>query len=86
MILLILFSLIFMVAGIVFIVPALKCRSEACPPFALSGVRAKNIKWTWKTRDWFTPRGFKMYLWGAGFLASGALLGVIYYGIKCFKG
>jgi hypothetical protein len=84
MILLIVLSLIFMIIGIIFVVPALKCCTGACPPFALSSVRAKNIKWTWKTRDWFTPRGFKLYLWGTGFFAIGALLGVIYWSMGCF--
>jgi hypothetical protein len=79
-------SLIFMVAGIILVVPALKCRTEAFPPFALSSVRMKNIKWSWKTREWFTPRGFKLYMWGTGFFAAGALMGVIYWSIKCFKG
>jgi hypothetical protein len=84
MILLLVFALLLFAVGIALIVPALKCRTKTCPPFAQSSVRMKYIRPFWKIKDWFTPRGYKLYLWGTICWCTGALLCVIYYSIKCF--
>ena len=79
MILLLVISLLFEIVGVILIVPALRRRTESCPPFALGSVRLKYIRPVWKSKDWFSPEGYKLYLLAIGFWATGALLGAIYW-------
>ncbi|SYZ72810.1 hypothetical protein TRIP_C20925 [Candidatus Zixiibacteriota bacterium] len=75
-------SLLLETAGIICVVPALNNRTESCPPFALDSIRFKYLKPVWKIKSWFTPKGYRLYLWAVGFWATGALLGAIYWFAK----
>lgn len=67
-------SLISLVGGIILSLMALTCRTEQAPRYFAGLFNPRFWRPVWKTKQYFTSRGFKLYVTGTLMIVAGALL------------
>ena len=77
MIIILVFSMLSLITGIVIWPMALKHRTAICPPLFPPNI--SSFKPVWKQKDWFTPKGYKLSLMSAALIGFGALLSAIFW-------
>jgi len=77
MIIILLFTMLSLIIGIIIWPMALKHRTALCPP--LFPLKISSFKPVWKQTDWFTPKGYKLSLMSAALICFGVLPGVIFW-------
>jgi hypothetical protein len=73
-------SLLTMIIGIIMMIFALRNKAPGSPKLPLR--HAREWRWWWNQKAWFTPKGYKYNILGTIFVCGGALMGFIYWVAK----